>query len=241
MDSHPGLPTSRDEQAERERILRSHQDYESSSYYRRIWKNNPASMFILRRRWDLIDEVLRDTPIDRSRARVLDLGAGAGEGCIEFSRLGFDPGRIVGLDLNGAYLRRGREAHPWMLLVEGSATRLPFPDGAFDLVFQSTMLSSMLDETLRARVLSETRRALAPGGIFMSYDMRYPNPANRYTRPLRLPSIRKAFPGWRIDARSVTAIPHLLRLVAPLSSTACHVLEAIPFLRSHLLMVARKA
>jgi hypothetical protein len=74
----------------------------------------------------------------------------------------------------------------------------------------------------------------------MSYDMRYPNPRNRYTKPLRLSEIREAFAGWRIASRSVTAIPHLLRMVAPFSSGACRILEGIPFLRSHLLVVARR-
>jgi len=85
--------------------------------------------------------------------RTLDLGCGPGllpallkmRGC-----------RAFGLDLE--HLGADR-LHPH--LVQGDATRLPFPEGAFDLLTASNLLFLLPQPQA---VLAEMRRLLAPGG-----------------------------------------------------------------------------
>jgi SAM-dependent methyltransferase len=154
--------------------------------------------------------------------------------------LGCDRTRLLALDLVAGDLQAARRRMPWLLAGVGDASRLPLPDGRADLVFQSTMLSSILDPGRRRRICAEAARVLKPGGAFVSYDTRYPNPWNPHTRPVGLRELRKAFPGWRVAARSVTLLPPLLRALLPLSPALCRAAERIPFLRSHRLAWAIK-
>lgn len=102
-------------------------------------------------------------PHIRSGDRVLDCGCGPGSitrGLAAAAR----PGPVVGLDLDRAVLDRARAAdasEPPIRWVQGGIERLPFADGAFDVVFAHTVLMH-LDDPLAA--LRECRRVLAPGG-----------------------------------------------------------------------------
>ncbi|MFQ5877216.1 MAG: class I SAM-dependent methyltransferase [Acidobacteriota bacterium] len=221
-------------------MLRLHEGLYSAAYYRRIWSSSRASLFMLARKWELIARMIGDEHLNLSAAWVLDLGAGGGNDCACLRDLGFRGDRIVALDLLRRCALGARRSHPWMLSLQGDAARVPFRDGFFTVVYQSTMISSVLDDARRGRILEEAARVLAPGGIFVSYDTRYPNPLNPHTRPLRIAEIRRAFSGWSLRAHSVTGIPQLLRLLAPVSIRACRLVEVLPPLRSHLLAVARK-
>jgi ubiquinone/menaquinone biosynthesis C-methylase UbiE len=171
---------------------------------------------------------------------VIDLGAGMGRDCVEFERLGFERDGIVAVDLVAPDLRTARAELPWLQLAVGDASRLPIGEACADLVFQSTMLSSVLDGRLRAAIYSEARRILKPGGAFVSYDTRYPNPWNRHTRPVPAAELRAAFQGWPLRLKSLTLLPPLVRRLAPVSADLCRILERLPFLRSHLLACAIK-
>ncbi len=81
---------------------------------------------------------------------------------------------------------------------------------------------------------------LRPGGAFISYDMRYPNPWNRHTRRLALSELRSAFAGWKLSTESVTGIPQIIRPLSRVSLQLCRLVEAVPIFRSHLLAFARK-
>jgi SAM-dependent methyltransferase len=227
-------------QNERDRVHGVYKAYESNPYYKKIWSSGPASQFRHARKWEGIAEVLRLEGVHSGVSRILDLGAGGGWDCARFRDLGLSEGEIFALDLLIRYARQARLSHPAMKALVADAAALPFPDGSFDLVYQSTMLSSVLREDRRNSIFEEIRRVLAPGGIFLSYDVRYPNPRNPNTRPVRASRFAAAFPGWRLRLRSITALPPLVRLLAPVSIAACRVAEAIPPLRSHLVAIARK-
>jgi SAM-dependent methyltransferase len=102
------------------------------------------------------------------------------------------------------------------------------------------MISSVLDSRLRERIFAEIGRILRPGGVFISYDTRYPNPWNSNTRPVRLGELRRAFGGWRQSTESITGIPQIVRVLAPLSVAAGRLVGTLPPLRSHRLFVAVK-
>ena len=228
-----------EQRAERNRIERVYSAYSSDPYYGKIWSGDTAR-FILERKWEEIGRMLGAEGVDTSTARLLDLGAGSGGDCDRFRHLGLRPERIVALDFLREYPRMARRSHPWLAAVQADGALLPLRDGSFDVVYQSTMLSSVLDRDRRTRILHEVRRVLAPRGIFMSYDTRYPNPWNRNTRPVSSTEIGAAFPGYRIRVHSTTPIPQLIRLFRFLPRAAWRAIERIPPLRSHLLVVVRK-
>lgn len=57
-------------------------------------------------------------------------------------------------------------------VVEGDATRMPFPDAAFSAAVSLTMLHHVPSRELQDRLLSETLRVLLPGGWFTGTDSR---------------------------------------------------------------------
>jgi SAM-dependent methyltransferase len=224
--------------AERSRIERVYKAYSSDPYYKKIWTDD-AARYILERKWEDIRRALDSERLAVDSARLLDLGAGEGGDCERFRQLGLRPERILALDVLRDEIRKGRSARGWLVALQGDGALLPFRDASFSLVYQSTMLSSVLDRSRRARILREVRRVLAPGGLFVSYDTRYPNPWNGNTRPVSAAEFRAAFPGCRIRVRSTTPIPQLIRILRRLPRQAWRAIEWVPFFRSHLLMVVR--
>ncbi len=236
----PGVDASgASDRAELQRLEQIYDAYSADARCQRIWSDT-AARFMADRKWELIADVLRRERIDVATARVLNLGAGDGKDGARLIDLGIRADRIFALDLLTRFVRQARLSYAWMATVAGDAGRLPFEDERFDLVYQSTMMSSVLDASRRRQILEEVRRVLRPGGVFLSYDVRYPNPWNRHTRPVRVAELERGLAGWRVKTWSTTGLPPLLRIVAPLSLAACRAIETIPPLRSHLLALARK-
>jgi len=240
----PAPPSSRSPErtlkAERERIQRVYEEYNASDYHRQIWGEGPVSRLILDHKWERIGSILRSSRLSLGAARILDIGAGEGRDAARFRDLGAEARRILAFDLRQFSLRAGRNDQPWLSAVCGDACQLPFRSDSFDIAYQSTMISSILIPSVRRRILEEIGRVVAPGGFFLSYDTRYPNPANRNTMPLRLTELTEAFKGWSVRTWSITAIPQLQRLVGRISLGGCRALERIPILRSHLLVLIGK-
>jgi hypothetical protein len=106
-------------------------------------------------------------------------------------------------------------------------------------VYQLTVFSSILDPAMRRAVAGEMARVLRPGGLVVSYDFRVARD-RRNTRPLRAAELSTLFPGFALDARRVTLIPPLARMLAARSWMLCELLETIPLLRTHELVVLVK-
>ncbi|MES2462899.1 MAG: methyltransferase domain-containing protein, partial [Armatimonadota bacterium] len=106
--------------------------------------------------------------------QVLDVATGSG-----FTALAFAPlvSEVVGADLSPGMLaqaanRTREEGITNVSWVESPAEKLPFEDGAFDLVTVRIAPHHFTD--IRA-FLSETRRVLKPGGIFIVGDTTVPD------------------------------------------------------------------
>ena len=70
--------------------------------------------------------------------------------------------------------RKAEQAGEGIVLQQGTATRLPFPDGSFDRVFASLMLHHLTREDKR-RALGEAFRVLKPGGELHVADFGKPH------------------------------------------------------------------
>jgi SAM-dependent methyltransferase len=104
--------------------------------------------------------------------RALELGCGSG---VFLERAVATRAAIVGLDLSLTLLKQAR-ARPSIrdggVLVCGDAERLPFPDGAFDVVYGSSVLHHL---DLRV-VLADLWRVLKPGGRIVFAEPNLLNP-----------------------------------------------------------------
>jgi SAM-dependent methyltransferase len=95
--------------------------------------------------------------------RILDAGCGTGYGVNE---LAGSAAAVVGADIAPAAIAYAR-AHSTKLnavYLQASATAMPFANGAFDLVTAFEVIEHLADWR---ELLSEARRVLAPGGLFL--------------------------------------------------------------------------
>lgn len=150
-------------------------------------------------------------PLDRSQAKILDLGAGELFWGDRFAAMGVPARHYVGVDLLLWRLQQGRKSGRGYRAVAASAADLPFPDASFDLVSQFTMMTSVLDEAVKGRIAAETTRVLKPNGYILWYDFRYSNPGNRNARGIGRKEMVRLFPGLPIRFETVTLVPPLAR------------------------------
>jgi SAM-dependent methyltransferase len=95
--------------------------------------------------------------------RVLDAGCGTGYGCAALAGLASS---VTGLDIAPEAIAHAREhsARPGVTFLEGSCSAMPLPDTAFDLVISFEVIEHLEDWHA---FLLESRRVLAPGGVFL--------------------------------------------------------------------------
>ena len=127
-----------------------------------------------------------------------------------------------------------------MQIERGNAADLRFADGSFDVVFQFTVFTSILDPDLKRKVATEMVRVLKHDGLIVWYDFHINNPSNPDVRGVKKPEIVELFLGCTVSLRRLTLAPPIARLVAPYSWITCELLEALPWLRTHYLGAIRK-
>jgi SAM-dependent methyltransferase len=181
---------------------------------------------------DMLDELEADLVLRHGRgARVLEAGCGTG---LVLERLRAGAPAAVGIDLSRGMLGRARDRG--LPVAQADLLRLPFPDGAFDLVCSFKVLAHV--ERIEAAV-AELARVTRPGGLLVlefynRWSLRYLvkalKPPSRiseretdeavFTRYDDLEAVRRYLPaGFEVVAvrgvRVVTPVSHVFR-VAPL-------------------------
>jgi hypothetical protein len=106
-------------------------------------------------------------------------------------------------------------------------------------VLQFTVFTSVLDPALRQRIAGEMWRVLRPGGVVLWYDFRYAG-SNPAVRPIHPREVRALFPQAELAAQRVTLAPPLARRMANWSWLLCELVAALPWLRTHDLILIRK-
>jgi len=112
--------------------------------------------------WEGIGDVLA------GRRRVLEVGCGPGDDARRLAGAGHEV-TAVDVEASEGWALSG----PGVTFVEGSAERLPFPDGSFDAVLERDALHHIAEP---GRALREMRRVLRPGGIAVIVECNRYNP-----------------------------------------------------------------
>ena len=166
--------------------------------------------------------------------RLLEVGCGAGGNLLELLRLGFVPAHLCGIELLPERAAQARAVLPAALrLIEGDALRADIADASQDIVFVSTVFSSLLDDAFQQRLAGVMWRWLKPGGAVLWYDFAVDNPRNPDVRGVPLARVRALFPHGRLTASRVTLAPPLARLVCRLHPALYTLFNALPLLRTH--------
>lgn len=174
-----------------------------------------------------------------ANAVIADLGCGFGEWLGELADFGVNRGRLIGVDL--LEWRLIAQARGQAALCCADCSQLPLADQSVDVALQFMMLSSMPSGDMRARFAAEARRVLKPGGVLLSYDAAYANPANPNLFPIPARELRRLFPRCRTTLERITLAPPLTRWTSRRAPALTQVFDKLPFLRTHLFAEIRAA
>lgn len=171
----------------------------------------------------------------------LDVGCGGGGSLLQLLELGFEPENLVGIELTSIRAAQARHRLPAAVrIIEADATVADLPAASFDVVQQSTVFTSILDDAAQDALARRMWELVRPGGMIVWYDFIYDNPRNKDVRGVPLARIRALFPQGRLNAHRVTLVPPIGRPAARLSARVYGALNAIPLLRSHVFVVIGK-
>ena len=173
--------------------------------------------------------------------RLLEVGCGDGSNLLQLLRLGFSPENLVGVDLLAARVADARKRLPAsVVLLEGNAAEVKFASGSFDVVLQSTVFTSILDERLQAELARRMWDLARPGGGVLWYDFVFDNPRNPDVRGMPVARIRQLFPSGRLDVSRLTLAPPIARRVTRISPGLYTLFNLLPWLRTHVLCWIQK-
>lgn len=172
-------------------------------------------------------------------ASLLEVGVGGAAWFPTFHRFGLAEERFAGIDLMADRVEKARVRTPKADMRVGDGASLPWDDGSFDVVFQGTMLSSVLDDGLQARIAAEMLRVVRPTGAIVSYDFSFNNPRNKQVRGVHRRDLKRLFPNCVITTSKASLAPPVARRLVPISWTLAELLQGVRVANTHLLAVVR--
>ncbi len=203
---------------------------------------NPGHLFLLQQLERKIIASIRQHQLDPlSNKKILDVGCGTASPLRKLINFGAEPENLFGIDLLPEAIKEAKRISPYIDFRCGNAEALPFGSESFDIVTQFTTFTSILDDEMKRRVAKEMLRVLKPHGTILWYDYFISKPTNADVKGIGKGEIIRLFPNCTFHFNKVTLAPPIARTVAPYSFLLCYLFEKIPWLRTHYLVVIRKA
>lgn len=208
-------------------------------------RRNPEVLFQALASEASVVNAIRVVPHDPSLARVLDVGCGSGGDIYQLLRLGYEPVNITGVEIQQERIAAARRLYPQMEFIHADATRMQFEDDTFDLVFESTMFATLLDDYDRAAIASEMVRVCKPAGFLVLVDWRSPKPGDPSYKALSRKELRILFSiGSRtklIGVQKGALVPPIGRFLSKRAPSVYFVVSALlPFLVGQVVYVLTK-
>jgi SAM-dependent methyltransferase len=170
--------------------------------------------------------------------KLLEIGAGTGINLFFFKKAGLAWKNIYANELLTDRLAILREAFPNIQTFEGDACAIePSLENSFDIVFQSTVFTSVLDDGFKVALADKMWSLLKPGGIILWYDFAFDNPNNKDVKGIKKKEIGKLF------SKAKSIVFHKTTLAPPIGRRVKNlypVINLFPFLRTHLIAVIEK-
>jgi ubiquinone/menaquinone biosynthesis C-methylase UbiE len=136
---------------------------------------------------------LRDIRHDPKEVRILDVGCGGGGDIYQLLRVGYDPVKIIGVDIQEDRLAGAQRLYPQSQFIHADATRMSFDNSSFDLVFESTMFATLPNDRERVAIAAEMIRVCKVGGYLLLVDWRTPKPGDPNYKALTRKELRTLF------------------------------------------------
>jgi SAM-dependent methyltransferase len=179
-------------------------------------------------------EVAQLAPIEHKS--LIEIGCGGGSSLNELFELGFSPNNTVAVELVPEHVLRARHNLPaGVQVIEGNALEVDLSARTFDIVFQSTVFTSILDADFQRRLADRMWDLTKPGGGILWCDFIYNNPWNPDVKGVPLRRVRALFPHGRLLCWRIMLLPPLSRLVTRIHPCLYNWFNAFPVLRSHVL------
>jgi SAM-dependent methyltransferase len=173
--------------------------------------------------------------------KLLEIGCGFGENLLEFIKLGFLPQNLAGNDLIEDRISAAKKKLPEAVkLFSGDASALNLCVEYYDIIFQAMVFSSILDLDLQKDLAAKMWSLVKPGGGILSYDFIYNNPKNSDILRFSKDRILALFPAKEVKYWKITLAPPVARVATRISPKLYTVLNAFPFMRTHLLCWIKK-
>jgi SAM-dependent methyltransferase len=171
-----------------------------------------------------------------SEIKLLEIGCGGGFNLLKFIELGFRPENILGNELISERVVSARKILPKEIeIIEGDALKLTVLPNSYDIVFQSTVFSSILNSEFQKELAAKLWTIAKPDGGILWYDFTYNNPRNRDVVGITLKKIRQLFPHGIITHWRITLAPPIGRFVTKFHPNLYSLFNTFPFLRTHIL------
>jgi SAM-dependent methyltransferase len=166
---------------------------------------------------------------------ILEIGAGSGDNIIFFRRFGVPVRQIFANELLPERAELLKQWLPGENILLGDAANLD-PNLKFDIVFQSTVFTSILENDFRQRLAKRMWELTKPGGIVLWYDFEFNNPRNPDVRGVPWQEVRGYFPhATHVMKKKTTLAPPIGRRVGRLYNFL-----NFPFLRTHCIAAFKK-
>ncbi|AKJ31179.1 class I SAM-dependent methyltransferase [Caldimonas brevitalea] len=181
---------------------------------------------------------------DLASRRMLEVGCGTGGNLLELLRLGCAPEHLQGIELLEERAEQARRVLPATLAVhcaDALALAAQIEPGSQDVVYQSTVFSSLLDDTFQQRLADLMWSWVRPGGGVLWYDFIYDNPRNPDVRGVPLRRLRQLFPQGRLSVRRLTLAPPVARAVVRVHPSLYSLFNTLVPLRTHVLAWIEKS
>jgi ubiquinone/menaquinone biosynthesis C-methylase UbiE len=190
---------------------------------------------------NLIRILRKNFSYDIQNLKLLEIGCGTGINLLKFIELGFNPENLTGNELLEERLLKARKVLPGEVeLLNGDSLKLKFDSETFDIVFQSTVFTSILDDEFKKKLAEKMLSWVKPGGGILWYDFIYNNPSNPDVKGVSKKKVKELFPKTEIYFKKITMAPPISRLVTKISPSLYYFFNIIPLLRTHLICWIKK-